>query len=104
MINKHILYLGLNDKETKNQEISTLDAYKIAMNLIAGVGYEGATITEATGFFTHADGSFVIEKSLRIEILFSEDEKTEKLIDNLKKTFNQESIALQTEKIKSKLV
>ena len=31
---KHILYLGLNDKDSKQQEIMTLDAYKIAFNTI----------------------------------------------------------------------
>ena len=31
---KHILFLGLNDKDSKMQEISTLDAYKITMATI----------------------------------------------------------------------
>lgn len=104
MIKKHVLYLGLNDKDSKVQEIATLDAYKIAMNLIAGVGYEGASISESTGFYTHENGEFVIEKSFRIEILFADEEKTANLIRDLKKAFNQESIAFQSEMIESKLV
>lgn len=103
MIVKHVLFLGLNDKDSKVQEISTLDAYKIIMNQIAGVGYDGASISECTGFYTHANGQFVIEKSLKIEILFADDEKTNKLIEILKKSFNQESIAFQSECIKSEL-
>ena len=104
MIVKHTLFLGLNDKDSKIQEINTLDAYKITMRLISSVGYEGASITESTGFYTHESGDFVIEKSLKIEILFADNEKTNRLIEDLKKTFNQESIALQIQKINSKLV
>lgn len=103
MIKKHKLYLGLNDKDSKIQEISTIDAYKITMNIIAGY-YEGASISENTGFYTHKNGDFVIEKSLRIEILFADDEKTKKLIEDLKNAFNQESIAFQSEQIESKLM
>jgi hypothetical protein len=46
MIKQHILFVGLNDKETKKQEISTLDAYKIAINILTKY-FNGATITEA---------------------------------------------------------
>ena len=37
---KHTLYLGLNDKDTKTQKIGPLDAYQIAMQLIAANGYD----------------------------------------------------------------
>lgn len=104
MIKKDILFLGLNDKDTKVQVINTLEAYKIVMNSVAGVGYDGATVSECTGFYTHQSGDFVIEKSLRIEILFSDDKKTLALVDILKKAFNQESIAVQHEEIKSELI
>ena len=104
MIKKHTLYLGLNDKNTKHQEIDTVTAYKLAMQSIIAAGYEGASISECTGFYAHSDGQFTIEKSLRIEILFANDRNTCELIKELKKIFNQESIALQTETIESKLV
>lgn len=104
MIIKHTLFLGLNDQTTKQQDIDTLTAFKIVMRSVANVGYDGATITEATGFYTHENGEFVIEKSLQIQILFANDDQTNKLIDQLKSLFNQESIALQIEKIESKLV
>lgn len=100
---KHTLFLGLNDKDTKVQEISTLDAYKILMKTITAVGYEGGSISETTGFYTHQDGTFTIEKSLKIEILFAESDKTNTLICQLKQLFNQESIAFQSEEVKSEL-
>lgn len=32
---KYIMSIGLNDKDTKQQEISLLDAYKVVMNIFA---------------------------------------------------------------------
>lgn len=100
---KHTLFLGLNDKDTKTQKIGLLDAYHIAMQLIVENGYDGGTISEASGFYTHEDGTLTIEKSLRIEILFADDTKTDNLIKDLKRVFNQESIAFQVDNIKSEL-
>ena len=46
MNNKYIIFVGLNDKDSHAQEISTLDAYKLVSNLACThVGY--GTITEA---------------------------------------------------------
>ena len=100
---KPTLLLGLNDKDTKTQKIGLLDAYKIAMQLIVANGYEGGTISDSTGFYTHQDGTLTIEKSLRIEILFADDRKTTALINDLKRVFNQESVAFQSDDIKSEL-
>lgn len=92
---EHILFLGLNDKNTRAQEVATLDAYKITMAAVIRAGYEGATITEATGFYTHANGATVIEKSLRIDILGADERRSAALIADLKNLFNQESVLLQ---------
>ena len=91
---KFILFLGLFDKDSKAQEISTLNAFKIASNLVTDiVGY--GTITEAMGIYTHDDGTIVNEPTLRIEITGSELEKIKRLAIALKQAFNQESIALE---------
>jgi len=100
MIKKYNLFLGLNDKKTKTQLISTLEAYKILMNMLSG-----ATITEATGFYKHNDGTVIIEKSLKIEILdFDNTFNVNSACETLKSLFNQESIAVQTEIIDSQLI
>lgn len=100
MIKKYNLFLGLNDKKTKTQLISTLEAYKILMNML-----NGATITEATGFYKHNDGTVIIEKSLKIEILdFDNKFNVVQNCETLKNLFNQESIAVQTEIIDSQLI
>ena len=74
---KFTLYLGLNDKETKTQKIGTLEAYKICNNILLNYT-EGATVFEANGIYKHEDGSFVVEKTLRIELLFTDLETVEK--------------------------
>ena len=94
---KHILYIGLNDKDSKLQEVTILDAYKIINNILSGVGYDGWTITEATGFYKHESGEVVIEKSLQVLICFADDKKTNEAIKQIKTVLNQESVILEKE-------
>ena len=100
---KFTMYLGLNDKDTKTQKIGTLEAYKVAMNILTRYT-DGGTIFEADGFYKHDDGTITIEKTLRIELLFIERTTALKIADELKIVFNQESIALQEDNINSELV
>ena len=102
MIKKFTLYLGLNDKDSKQQEVSTLEAYKIVSNLISA-DFDGGTIFEAKGIYKHEDGTIVTETTLRIELLFAEQQQVRALCSTLKKMFNQESIAVQEEVINSQL-
>ena len=102
MIKKFTLYMGLNDKDTKTQLIGTLEAYKVVSNILAA-DFGGGTIFEAQGIYKHDDGKIVFEKTLRIEILFAEREQVKVLVEQLKKMFNQESIAVQEESINSDL-
>lgn len=91
---KIIIYLGLFDQTTKKQEISTLDAYKIASNLLTDIIGFG-TITEAMGVYTHDDGTIVNEPTLRIEVSNIDIESMKRLAIALKSTFNQESVAFE---------
>lgn len=100
---KYTLYLGLNDKDTKQQKINTLEAYKICNNILLNYT-DGATVFEANGIYKHNDGTFTIEKTLRIELLFTEQKTVEKIVNELKIVFNQESVAVQIENINSKLM
>jgi hypothetical protein len=85
-------FLWLNDQTTKQQEINTVNAYKIAMNMI-GSYFGGWTIEEWKGFFKHEDGSIVIENTLIITTATDLDYKD--FVEDLKRTFNQESIMIQ---------
>ena len=102
-MNKFILYLGLNDKDTKTQKINTIEAYKICNNILMGYT-NGATIFEANGLYKHDNGDFTIEKTLRIELLFVDKKTVVSIVNDLKKAFNQESVAVQEQKIDSELL
>lgn len=97
MNNKIIVYVGLNDQNSKQQEISTLDAYKIASNILVEIIGFG-TIIEATGIYTHNDGQIVQETTLRIEVSNVEIADMQKLAKALKIAFNQESVAFEVVK------
>lgn len=100
---KFTLYVGLNDKDTKKQEVSTLEAYKIINKLLLNYT-DGATIFEATGIYKHEDGTFTTEKTLRIELLFVDRPTVMKIVEQLKMILNQESVAVSTEDITSELL
>lgn len=102
-MNKFTLYLGLNDKDKKVQLINTLEAYKICNNILMHYT-DGATIFEANGIYKHDNGEFTIEKTLRIELLFVDKKTVVDIVEDLKKAFNQESIAVQEQKISSELI
>lgn len=100
---KYTLYVGLNDKDKKVQLISTIEAYKICNNILLQYT-DGATVFEASGIYKHEDGTFTIEKTLRIELLFTDDDTVSKIVKDLKTAFNQESIAVQKQAINSYLL
>lgn len=102
-MNKFILYLGLNDKDKKIQLINTIEAYKICNNILMHYT-NGATIFEASGIYKHDNGEFTIEKTLRIELLFVDKKTVVSIVNDLKKAFNQESVAIQEQKIDSELL
>ena len=90
------MYIGLNDKDTKKQNISTLEAYKMVSNILLNNNIDGATIFEAQGIYKHDNGEIVIENTLRVELAFISDEKIiYNIIKLLKTALNQESIMLK---------
>jgi hypothetical protein len=100
---RYTISVGLFDKDTHMQEISTIDAYKIMTRLVMKHS-DGGTITEGTGLYTHKDGSVVIEPTLIVSLLFVDRETILILIDEIKNLFNQETVALEEMEINSQLV
>jgi PII-like signaling protein len=101
---KFTIIAGLNDKDSKKQEISTESAYKIIFETLKNNGVEGATLTEATGFYTHNNGETVIEKSIKIELLFIDKITAVKIAKNLRIALNQESVVLEVTELESELI
>jgi len=92
---KDVICLGLLDKDSKVQEIGTLDAYKLASNLFAETT-GGATITEGRGVYTHKNGEVIIEPTLICTVYGSDDKTIRSTADLLKIAFNQESVVIET--------
>lgn len=101
-MDKYILYVGLNDKDTKTQKIDTLSAYNLTNNILLNY-VEGATVTQSKGIYKHNNGNIVIENTLVIELLFTDKTTVETIAKELKMALNQESIAIQKQTIESYL-
>lgn len=100
---KYTLYIGLNDKETKQQKIDTLEASKIVQNVLTDTT-GGGTIFSATGVYKHENGAVVIENTLRVELVAVALEAVKKAVEMIKTVLNQESIILQTENVQSMFI
>lgn len=103
MIEKFTIYLGLNDQTTKRQEIETVNAYKIVSNMIAST-FGGGSIYSGTGIYKHQDGTITEENNFKIELLFASRADVLTFCEDLKRVFNQESVALQYDRIESELI
>ena len=101
-MDKYILYVGLNDKDTKTQKIDTLSAYNLTNNILLNY-VEGATVTQSKGIYKHNNGNVVIENTLIIELLCTDKTTVETIAKELKMALNQESIAIQKQTIESYL-
>ena len=101
---KLVLSIGLNDKETKRQEISTDKALKvIAAECLARV--EGATIIpNCIGVYTHDNGEKVMENSIRCEFYGEDPETVKAIAKSLREILNQESVAYEETEIYSEMI
>ena len=86
------ILIWLNDKDSKQQEILTLDAYKIATNLLIKY-FGGGTINEWKGVYTHDNWEIVVENTLICSICTSES--INEFVEQCKILFNQESVLIQ---------
>lgn len=105
---KTSLYVGLNDKDSKQQIIVDSVAKQVIIYAVVKQKLD-FTLFECNGVYTHENGVSVIEKSFKIELLCFENEKTfnEKILQvvkDLKIMLNQESIAVSREYIESELL
>lgn len=102
---KFVLYVGLNDKDTKKQEIDTQKAINIVCNILARQGITDLTMQQGVGAYTHEDGTRTFETSLIITMLFIERIQVVNAISDIKTILNQECVALETIKVeKSELI
>ena len=102
---RYTLTIGLFDKDTKKQKISSDMALRIVSDLVVQtVGY--GTIHNGNGIYTHNNGSIVIEPSI---VFFVDGEKDLKnkvktLAWQIKKALNQESVMLEETAVKMEFI
>lgn len=101
--NIYRLYTGLNDKDAKRQLIPTEEAYTLFKGLVARK-FDGATCWLSEGVYTHENGEQVSEQTIVCELLFTDIVRVKQFANELKRVFNQESIALQIIEAKADLI
>ena len=100
---KFTIIAGLNDKDTKKQEITIDEAYTRIITALKNNGADGATFTECKGVYIHDDGTPVFENSIKIELLFIEYEAVKAIANELKNTLNQEAVVIEVIELDSEL-
>lgn len=96
---KATFYIGLNDKTTKKQVVTTKNAMQQVQKLSSSL-FGGATISPSLWVFMHENGEIVKENSIRVEVLdFGDLTKwnIETFVNTLKNDLNQESILVEIE-------
>ena len=91
---KVTMYIGLNDKDTKQQKISTIEAYKMCQNVFADF-FGGSTIFDGKGTYTHENGEMVFENTLVCIVYTDNMDNVKKAATTIKTVLNQESIAIE---------
>ena len=102
---RYTLTIGLFDKDTKRQKISSDIAIRIVSDLVVNIiGY--GTVHQGNGIYTHVNGAVIIEPSI---IFFVDGDKNLKdkvknLAWQIKKALNQESIMLEETAVKMEFI
>lgn len=98
---KFTMFIGLNDKETKKQEIETETAVNIVYNALSKQGIECITYDIKNGVYKHDNGTIVFEKNIIVELFFVENIQVVRALNDIKTLLNQESILLVNEIVKN---
>lgn len=102
---RYTISVGLNDKDTL-KPVSTYERASVEIaGRLAQLGV-GCTITKGTGVYKHERGDVVIEETVVISIIDFDGTAGTRLdafIHGVKRDYNQESVALVTDKIESEL-
>lgn len=95
---KYTLYIGLNDKDTYQQEIPTETAEALVTE-IALKYVDGFTMTRAKGVYTDELGVVTYENTLVCEFLYAGEEELTAIMDELLSVLNQNSILLERQEV-----
>ncbi len=94
---KYTIYLGVNDKDTRKQEIPT-ETIREQMHEICIKYVDGYTVSVADGFYRDGDGNITHEVSLVYVFIDVPIDSVQKIMDEALVKFNQSSILLEVNK------
>ena len=89
------LYIGLNDKDTKRQEITNLDAKAEISAILFKYFPNGFTLQECQGMYRHEDGTVVCENTIKVILFDYNIGLVLDAVEDLKLKLNQECIAVE---------
>lgn len=94
---KYNFYVGLNDKHTCRQEVSTEKAEMILSEILLNEFHVyGFTMINCKGVYKMETGEIVSENTIKIEIVFSDSAiPADRIIEEIKDRLNQESVMLE---------
>ena len=98
---KYTLYVGMSDKDTQEQTYGLNEAKQV-MFMIVRKYAGGCTFYEADGcWYDDGKQEMISEKTLVCVLLDIEPEAVKNIMDEALKVFNQSSILLETEEVRS---
>ena len=89
------LYIGLNDKDTKQQELTNLDAKAEISTILFRYFPNGFTLQECQGMYRHEDGTVVCENTIKVILFDYNIGLVLDAVEDLKLKLNQECIAVE---------
>lgn len=89
------LYIGLNDKDTKRQEITNLDAKTEISRILFKHFPHGFTLQECQGMYKYDDGTVVCENTIKVTLLGYNINIVFEIVEDLKRKLNQKCIAVE---------
>ncbi len=97
---KYTLYIGTNDKDTYQEEIS-FDTCKEKVTEICVKYTDGCTIFDATGYWKDEKNNITTEKTIGCILEDIKIETVYKICDEVIVALNQNSILIETNKVSS---
>ena len=97
------LYIGLNDGETKKQEHDT-EHYLSGVKEICFKYKVPFSIGTEKGGYYHEDGEYVEEETLVLTLIEAEKDTVEKIANDIRVLFNQESVLIVEDIVKGRYI
>lgn len=90
-MNEHKVYIGLNDKDSKEQIFAT-EKYSKILKTVCKSYRTAFSVSQIDGGYFHEDGTYVEENTLVVSMTGVDDETVDEIAKDLCAFFNQESV------------